>query len=177
MEKLSFILIGLLFACNSSQKTVAEQTDTAATSVSIDPQVYAVTITEKELKEHLYIYASDEYQGRETGKPGQKKAVEYLKANYEAMGIPAAKEDGNYLQEVPLEFPKLPIGSIMVGTTEYELGTDFLTFTAIEGDFNEIIYAGYGIEDEGYSDYEGLDVSGKLVLIKSGEPVKEDGTY
>jgi len=177
MEKLSFILISLLFACNSSQKTVAEQTDTATASVSIDPRVYAVTITENELKEHLYIYASDEFEGRETGKPGQKKAVEYLKSNYEAMEIPAAKEDGNYFQEVPVELSKLPIGSIMTGATEYELGTDFLTFTPIEGDFNEIIYAGYGIEDKGYSDYEGLDVSGKLVLIKSGEPVKEDGTY
>lgn len=177
MEKLSFILIGLLFACNSSQKTVAEQADTATTSVSADPLVYAVTITEKELKEHLYIYASDEFEGRETGKPGQKKAVDYLKSNYEAMEVPAAKEDGNYFQEVPLEFPKLPVGSIMAGATEYELGTDFLTFTPIEGDFSEIIYAGYGIEDEGYSDYEGLDVSGKLILIKSGEPVKKDGTY
>ncbi|MGB5459644.1 MAG: M28 family peptidase, partial [Eudoraea sp.] len=113
----------------------------------------------------------------ETGKPGQKKAAEYLKSNYEAMDIPAAKEDGNYFQEVPLEFPKLPIGSIMAGATEYELGTDFLTFTPIEGNFNEIIYAGYGIEDKGYSDYKGLDVSGKLILIKSGEPVNEDGTY
>ncbi|WP_297707329.1 M28 family peptidase, partial [uncultured Eudoraea sp.] len=142
-----------------------------------DPQVYAETITEKELKEHLYIYASDEFQGRETGQPGQKKAVDYLQANYRAMGVPAAKEDGDYLQEVPLVFPKLPVGSIMAGATKYELGTDFLTFTPIEGNFNEIIYAGYGIEDTGYSDYEGLDVSGKLILIKAGEPVKKDGTY
>ncbi len=177
MEKLTFIIIGLLLACNSSQKTVAEQPDTASTSISIDPRVYAVTITEKELKEHLYIYASDEFQGRETGQPGQKKAVNYLQANYKAMGVPAAKEDGNYFQEVPLEFPKVPVGSIIAGEKTYELGTDFLTFTPIEGNFDEIIYAGYGIEDEGYSDYNGLDVSGKLILIKSGEPINEDGTY
>ncbi len=177
MKKISLILFALFFACNSSQKTVAEQIDTASANVTIDPRVYAVTITEKELKEHLYIYASDEFQGRETGKPGQKKAVNYLQANYKAMGVPAAKEDGDYLQEVPLVFPKLPVGSIMAGETEYQLGTDFLTFTPIEGDFDEIIYAGYGIEDKGYSDYKGLDVSGKLILIKSGEPVNEDGTY
>ena len=177
MKKIAFIIFGLLIACNTSQKTVAEQTDTASANVTIDPRIYAVTITEKELKEHLYIYASDEFQGRETGQPGQKKAVNYLQANYKAMGVPAAKEDGDYFQEVPLVFPKLPVGSIMAGETEYQLGTDFLTFTPIEGDFDEIIYAGYGIEDKGYSDYKGLDVSGKLILIKSGEPLNEDGTY
>ena len=177
MKNILFIVSALFVACNSSQKTVAENQDTTSASLEVNPQIYAVTITEKELKEHLYIYASDEFQGRETGQPGQKKAVDYLQANYKAMGVPAAKEDGDYLQEVPLEFPKLPVGSIMAGATEYELGTDFLTFTPIEGDFNEIIYAGYGIEDEDYSDYEGLDVSGKLILIKSGEPVNEDGTY
>ena len=43
---------------------------------------YASSITEAELKEHLYTYASDEFEGRDTGKPGQKKAVEYLKKHY-----------------------------------------------------------------------------------------------
>ena len=177
MKKILFIAFGLLLACNSSQKTVSEQAVSTDTKVTADPRAYAVTITEKELKEHLYIHASDEYEGRETGKAGQKKAVDYLKTNYEAMEIPAAKEDGSYFQEVPLEFPKVPVGSIIAGETDYELGTDFLTFTPIEGNFEEIIYVGYGIEDKGYSDYEGLDVTGKLILIKSGEPVNKDGTY
>lgn len=177
MKKILFIALGLLFACNSSQKTVSELAVSTTTEVTDDPQFYAATITEKELKEHLYIYASDEFEGRETGKPGQKKAVDYLKSNYQAMEIPAAKEDGNYFQEVPLEFPRVPEGSIKAGETSYELGSDFLTFTPIEGNFDEIIYVGYGIEDKAYSDYEGLDVSGKLILMKSGEPVNEDGTY
>ena len=142
MKKILFIASGLLFACNSSQKTVSELAVSTTTEVTADPQVYAATITEKELKEHLYIYASDEFEGRETGKPGQKKAVDYLKSNYQAMEIPAAKEDGNYLQEVPLEFPRVPEGSIKAGETSYELGSDFLTFTPIEGNFDEIIYVG-----------------------------------
>ena len=44
---------------------------------------YADTITQDELKDHLYIYASDEFEGRETGEPGQKKAIEYIKKQYE----------------------------------------------------------------------------------------------
>ena len=43
---------------------------------------FAKTITQKDLKEHLYIYASDEFEGRETGSEGQKKAVNYIKDFY-----------------------------------------------------------------------------------------------
>jgi hypothetical protein len=39
------------------------------------------------------------------------------------------------------------------------------------------VYAGFGIEEGAYSDYKGLDISGKIVLIKFGEPVNEDGSY
>ena len=96
------IVLGLSMACNSAQKTVVEQpVDTVKQKA--DSKVYATTITEEELKEHLYTYASDDFEGRETGQPGQKKAVAYLKEHYEAMGIKAAKADGNYFQEVPLE--------------------------------------------------------------------------
>ena len=48
---------------------------------------YGSSITQDELKEHLYIYASDEFEGRDTGDPGQKKAVNYIKEHYEALGI------------------------------------------------------------------------------------------
>jgi len=40
----------------------------------------------------------------------------------------------------------------------------------------EVVYAGFGIEDENYSDYKNIDVKNKIVLIKSGEPKNEDGT-
>ena len=38
---------------------------------------YAETITAKELKENLYVYASDYFQGRETGTIGQKPICGY----------------------------------------------------------------------------------------------------
>ena len=43
---------------------------------------FAKTITAEDLKEYLYVYASDEFEGRNTGEPGQKKAVEYLRNFY-----------------------------------------------------------------------------------------------
>ena len=64
------------------------------------------TITSDELKEHLYIYASDEFEGRETGTEGQKKAVNYLKSNYEKLEISGALTDESYFQKVPLKYLK-----------------------------------------------------------------------
>ncbi|MAZ26278.1 MAG: peptidase M28 [Cytophagaceae bacterium] len=69
----------------------------------VDPMKYAETITASDLKDLLYVYASDEFEGRETGEPGQKKAVEFLKAFYEDHKIQPAIE-GNYFQTVPESF-------------------------------------------------------------------------
>ena len=172
MKKLLLIVIAIGVSCNSSQKTVSNKVAKVA-----DPITYATTITQDELKEHLYIYASDEFEGRETGKPGQKKAIAYLKKQYEALGIPAAQTNGDYFQKVPLEIGKIPNGAISINNETYELGEDLLTFTAAKGNPSEIVYLGYGIEDEGYSDYKGLDLTGKVVLIKSGEPIDANGIY
>ena len=56
---------------------------------SQNQKTYASSITAEELKEKLYIYASDEFEGRETGEPGQKKAVEFIKDHYIALNIPS----------------------------------------------------------------------------------------
>ena len=63
---------------------------------------FAKSITEKELSEHLYIYASDEFEGRDTGEPGQKKAVEYLRNYYKSIGIEPGDLEGDYFQEMTL---------------------------------------------------------------------------
>jgi hypothetical protein len=49
---------------------------------------YAATITEAELRTHLEIIAGDEYQGRDTGKEGQKMAAAYLREQFISYGIP-----------------------------------------------------------------------------------------
>ncbi len=175
MKYLVFMLVYLATACNSSQKTVSEVNGNS--DEKSDSVTFASTITEEELKEHLFTYASDEFEGRETGTPGQKKAVAYIKAEYEKLNIPAAKADGDYLQKVPLEMTRLPSGSISMDGKIYELGKDFITFSKANGTFDEIIYVGYGIEEGDYSDYKGLDVSGKVVMTKFGEPMNKDGSY
>ena len=138
---------------------------------------YASSITQEELKEHLYIYASDEFEGRNTGDPGQKKAVDYLKKQYEALGIPPVIE-GNYFQNVPLNLVKTPTVNINIDDNSFTYYDDFISLTSAESgtvSASELIYAGYGIDDEKYSDYTGLDVKGKVVVIRGGEPKDKDG--
>ena len=63
---------------------------------------FAKTITAEELKEHLYIYASDEFEGRNTGAKGQKKAVEYLRNFYIENEIEPGDPDKDYFQKMKL---------------------------------------------------------------------------
>ena len=63
---------------------------------------YANTITSYELKDLLYVYASDEFEGRDTGKKGQKLAVNFLREFYKKNRISAAKNTNNYFQEMKL---------------------------------------------------------------------------
>ena len=62
---------------------------------------YAKTITVEDLNTHLSIISSDEYEGRETGKKGQKMAAAYISKQFEALGL-EAPVDGSYYQSFDL---------------------------------------------------------------------------
>ena len=63
---------------------------------------YAETIEKEELKKLLYVYASDFFQGRETGELGQKRAVTFLREFYQNKGIGAAQGTEDYFQKMDL---------------------------------------------------------------------------
>ena len=63
---------------------------------------YAETIQEQDLKELLYVYASDYFQGRETGTLGQKRAVTFLREFYQNRNIKAAQGTQDYFQPMEL---------------------------------------------------------------------------
>ena len=79
-------ILFLIFSCGTeAQKTVID---------------YAESITETELKTHLYTYASDEFMGREAGTQGETLAINFLKDYYESTGISGGSTDGSYFQEM-----------------------------------------------------------------------------
>jgi len=80
-------------------------------------------------------------------------------------------------KKFPLEISKLPIGKLSVEGKDFPIGEHVLTFSAAHTSSNEIIYVGYGIEEPNYSNYNDIDVEGKIVLLKAGEPKNADGTY
>lgn len=65
-------------------------------------KTYAESIEEEDLRQLLYVYASDFFQGRETGTLGQKRAVTFLKEFYQNRGIAAAEGTQDYFQPMEL---------------------------------------------------------------------------
>ncbi|WP_298536963.1 M28 family metallopeptidase [uncultured Algibacter sp.] len=87
----------LLISCSNSQNNNKK---------NVKAETYAKTITSKELKKMLYTYASDDFEGRKTGEPGQKKAIEFIKSHYVANNIPSPISEGDYFQEIPESYFK-----------------------------------------------------------------------
>jgi Zn-dependent M28 family amino/carboxypeptidase len=69
-----------------------------------DPTQFMNTITAEKLKTKLYIVASDEMEGRETGSKGQKKAGKYLISQYKKSKIKFPKGAKNYYQSIPAAY-------------------------------------------------------------------------
>ncbi|WP_456437348.1 M28 family peptidase [Psychroserpens sp.] len=146
----------------------------------VDPAIYGNTITSDELRTLLHQFASDEFEGRETGEPGHDMATDYLKEQYVSMEVASPYGNNVYFQEVPLEYQKLPEVSMTINGKKATMLEGFIPSRNVNIpslNINQIIYAGYGIDDDNYSDYKNLDVKGKIVIVKIGEPVNKDSTY
>ncbi len=144
---------------------------------------FANTITADDLKKHLNVLASDEYEGRETGQPGIQKAAQYIANHFQQLGLPDVGEEKTYFQKYPLSgqgWEKDGI-NISVDGKAYKYLEDFYSFPSSNKsrekfESNEVIFLGYGIDDPKYSDYKKANVKGKVALIYPDEPFKKDGT-
>ncbi|MGB4844626.1 MAG: M28 family peptidase [Ferruginibacter sp.] len=141
---------------------------------------YAGIISVNNLNKHLSIIASAEMEGRETGTEGQRKAAAYIESQFKAMGLKTVPALKGYQQFYPLYQDSLKKGELEIDKKDAVYGTDFIIplNNNESGKFKgkSIVFAGYGIDDEKYSDYTGLDVKGKVVILFLGEP-KKDGSY
>ena len=91
-----------MLACSSTKNTALKDYSKA------DVTKYMNTITADDLEKHLYIVASDEMEGRDTGTPGQKKAGKYLINQYKENGMSYPTGADSFYQTVPSEFMARP---------------------------------------------------------------------
>ncbi|MEO0779401.1 MAG: M28 family peptidase, partial [Bacteroidota bacterium] len=167
---------------------VAQSPDAAAAARQQSPmpshdqghQTWAATISAEDLRNHLSVLASDEFEGRETGTPGNKMAAQYIAQQFAQFGLPPVVGDDSYFQAVAFNWSRWRDISIRMGEKKYRHGRDFIAFPTRNAstpliETTEIVFLGYGIETEDYNDYEGVDVENKVLLIYKGEPFDKKG--
>ncbi|MDB5131835.1 MAG: hypothetical protein JWR02_1584 [Mucilaginibacter sp.] len=133
---------------------------------------YAQAITPELAQKHLGILASDEFEGRETGKPGADKAARYIADEFKRLGL-QPPVNGSYFFDVPLVENAFKINSFTVNGTPFTSGKDFYGTGLASGTINanEIVFIGYGIGADNYNDLKDMDITGKVVLfITDAEP-------
>jgi hypothetical protein len=138
---------------------------------------YSGFINREDMKRHLEILASDEYEGRETGKAGQKKAAAYISEQFKSYGIKPLFHDDSYYQVYYL-LERKPQGNITLSGNAYRFLNDFYYypgFSDLTLQANEVVFLGYGIEDKNYNDYKDKDVKGKIIVVLDKEPYDKKG--
>jgi hypothetical protein len=144
------------------------------------------SITEAELRDHIYFLASDFLGGRVGTSKEYEIAAQYVASQFAEAGLePLVSEKGNmegYFQEVPYEKVVFDNEATWIlhtkgGDKEFNHNVDYkvLEGRVIPEIPLEVVFVGYGIHepDHGWDDFEKLDVKGKMVIIMSGAPVTE----
>jgi len=161
-------------ASPSNPQALAKKAERQAQIIEV--QKYAKTITAEDLKAHLEFIASDELEGRETAQRGQKLAALYLSTQFRLMGLSPGNGD-SYYQEYELTRAKInEVKMIFDGKTEEKFGKGFVFMDkmAFAKDLKaDLVFAGFGIESDGYNNLEGLDLKGKAAVILAGEPMQD----
>lgn len=137
------------------------------------------SITVRDLKKHLSFLASDELGGRYTFSPSNRIAARYLASELESYGYRGAGLNGSFFQPIPLSYRAVDPGSSRTTIISVGEKRDFKYLDAfiaeIPANINisgGLVFAGYGISSpkNKHDDYSGINVSGKIVVICSGQP-------
>ena len=144
------------------------------------------------LRAHVAFLASPALAGRGLGSDGLEAALEYgaaqlALAGVAPYGVPGAKGERSWFQPVPMREIREPGGSVEV---ERKAGETTARRTFVHGVdvvvppqparsvSGPLVLAGYGIRETSPArdDYRGLDVKGKVVVLREGLPPGEAWT-
>jgi Zn-dependent M28 family amino/carboxypeptidase len=141
-------------------------------------------ITAASILARTSILASDEFEGRAPGSPGEEKTVDYLVAEFKRLGLRPGNPDGTYIQKVPLVgITSKPTLTLDVGGEPLPMQhlNDFVGFSTrvtprVEARDTEVVFVGYGVvaPEFGWDDYKGVDVRGKTVVMLVNDPPVTD---
>ncbi|MCK0157119.1 M28 family metallopeptidase [Cellulophaga sp. F20128] len=167
---LKIIVIVLFISCENNKK------DTT-TIVEVDQTTLA---------HHIERLASDEFLGRKPFTEGEVKTVNYLKDEFEKLGL-LPGNDGSFFQEVPMvEIDGTPSETMIIAGKNESIALtrlqDFVATTNkvvpdVSLENSELVYAGYGIvaPEYGWNDYEGIDWKGKTAVVLINDPGFKSG--
>lgn len=133
------------------------------------------------VRSHVEFLSSDLLEGRGTGTRGHEIAAAYVAAQFRALGLVPAGEQGGWYQWVPLRRATLVAGKSSVilldggkpvGLADGALSVRPSLTEKVRSFDAGLVFAGYGIDDArfGFNDYAGLDARGKIVVVFRGVP-------
>ncbi|GGG97719.1 hypothetical protein GCM10011416_14700 [Polaribacter pacificus] len=145
-----------------------------------------VEVSQTTLGTHIERLASDEFLGRKPFTEGEVKTVEYLKDEFEKLGVLPGNGDSFY-QNVPMvEILGTPSENMLIsgknGSFKLKALQDFVATTNrvqenVQLKNSELVFAGYGIvaPEYGWNDYEGIDWKGKTAVVLINDPGFKSG--
>ncbi len=159
----------------------ADAVDASETTEETAGHAFDVSINAADMREHIATLASDEFEGRAPGTPGGGKTRAYLAAQYERIGLEPIGD--SYEHPVPIVESTLDSAtssfSVSANGAARDLAyrKDVVYWTkrveeTVAFEDSELVFVGYGIvaPEYGWNDYEGVDATGKTVVILVNDP-------
>jgi len=139
-------------------------------------------VNQQRMSEITRVLASDAFQGRAPGTPGEDKTIPYLIEQFKAAGLEPAGENGGWTQTVPMIHTQLKapenVSVTQAGqTVPLKFPDDIYMGTVRPVDRVRIenapmVFVGYGVTapERGWNDFKGVDLHGKVAVMLVNDP-------
>ncbi len=143
--------------------------------------VSAAAIDPARLEAMVKVLASDAFEGRAPGTPGEDKTIAYLIEQFQAIGIQPGGPDGQWTQAVPmmrtfLESPQLaftyPQGQLQLVQGENIEVSTVRAAEHIHAEEVPLVFVGFGVTapERDWDDYGDIDLTGKIAVYLVNDP-------
>lgn len=147
----------------------------AATLLAASPAF--AQVSPDRLSADVKTLASDSFEGRAPGTPGETKTIAWLIAQFKAMKAQPGGPNGSWTQPVPLVHTRMGSGTVRAGDIALVQGRDVYLSTVRGVDRVAIanapmVFVGYGVSapERGWDDFKGLDLKGKVAVFLVNDP-------